>query len=306
MPIDQIIVVGGNITMNEQNKHEKIDEKIEGYTLERQPGIEGEMDPKPIFEDDEYKGSGKLKDKVAIITGGDSGIGRAVAVAYAKEGANMVIAYLDEHDDANKTKEIVESYGVKCETYAFDVKKKAECEKLVKFTIDNFGKLNVLVNHAGVQYPTEDFLDIGEDQIRETFETNIYGIIFMSQAALPYLGKGDAIVNTTSVTAYRGSPGLIEYSATNGAITSFTRSLAGNLASKGIRVNGVAPGPIYTPLIPATFDAEKVEQHGGETPLGRRGQPSELAPSYVMLASNDSSYMTGQIIHVNGGDFMTT
>ncbi|MFC3420349.1 SDR family oxidoreductase [Salinicoccus hispanicus] len=292
--------------MTEKNKYERVDEAVEGYTQDRQPGIEEDMDPKPIFEDENYRGSGKLQDKVAIITGGDSGIGRAVAIAYAKEGANIVIGYLDEHDDAKKTKEIAESYGAKCEIYAFDVKQKEECEKLVKFTIDNFGKLNVLVNHAGVQYPTDEFLDITEAQIRETFETNIYGFIFMAQAAVPHLNKGDAIINTTSVTAYRGSPELIEYSATNGAITSFTRSLSGNLAEKGIRVNGVAPGPIYTPLIPATFSAEKVEKHGGSTPMGRRGQPSELAPSYVMLASNDSSYMTGQVLHVNGGDFITT
>lgn len=292
--------------MTEKNEYERVDEAVEGYTLDRQPGIEEDMDPKPIFEDENYKGSEKLKNKVAIITGGDSGIGRAVAIAYAKEGANIVIGYLDEHDDAKKTKEIAESYGVKCETYSFDVKQKAECQKLVDFTIENFGKLNVLVNHAGVQYPTDEFLDITEENIRETFETNIYGIIFMSQAAVPHLNKGDAIINTTSVTAYRGSPELIDYSATNGAITSFTRSLSGNLAEKGIRVNGVAPGPIYTPLIPATFSAEKVEKHGESTPMGRRGQPSELAPSYVLLASNDSSYMTGQVLHVNGGDFVTT
>ncbi|GAB3066309.1 SDR family oxidoreductase [Salinicoccus sesuvii] len=292
--------------MTEENKYKQVDEAVEGYTQDRQPGIEKDMDPKPIFEDENYKGSEKLKDKVAIITGGDSGIGRAVAIAYAKEGADIVIGYLDEHDDAKKTKEIAESYGAKCEIYAFDVKQKAECNKLVDFTIENFGKLNVLVNHAGVQYPTDEFLDITEEKIRETFETNIYGIIFMSQAAVPHLHKGDAIINTTSVTAYRGSPELIDYSATNGAITSFTRSLSGNLAEKGIRVNGVAPGPIYTPLIPATFSAEKVEKHGESTPMGRRGQPSELAPSYVLLASNDSSYMTGQVLHVNGGDFVTT
>lgn len=292
--------------MSSKNKYERIDEDIKGYTQEEQPGTEHTMDPAPIYDADYYKGSGKLKGKVAIITGGDSGIGRAVAVAYAKEGADVVIGYLDEHKDAEETKEVVQSYGVACEIKSFDVTKKEECKRLVDFTVDTFGKLNILVNHAGVQYPTENFLEITEEQLKSTFETNIYGFIFMAQAALPHLEKGDAIVNTTSVTAYRGSPELIEYSATNGAITSFTRSLSANLADTGIRVNGVAPGPIYTPLIPATFDASKVEKHGHETPMGRRGQPSELAPCYVLLASEDSSYMTGQVLHVNGGGFTTT
>ncbi|WP_411843440.1 SDR family oxidoreductase [Salinicoccus sp. HZC-1] len=292
--------------MADKNKFEKIDEEIDGYTLDRQPGIEREMDPVPIYEADYYKGSDKLKDKTAIITGGDSGIGRAVALLYAKEGANLVLGYLDEHKDAEDTKAMVEEHGVQCEIYSFDVKKKKECQALVDFTLEKFGKLNILVNHAGVQYPTTDFLSISEDQVRETFETNIYGIIFLTQAALPHLQEGDSVINTTSITAYNGSPELIDYSATNGAITSLTRSLAGNLAKKGIRINAVAPGPIYTPLIPATFDAEKVEKHGGTTPMGRRGQPSELGPSYVFLASPDASYMTGQVIHVNGGDYMTS
>ncbi|AKG73154.1 SDR family oxidoreductase [Salinicoccus halodurans] len=292
--------------MAEKNKFEKIDEQIEGYTLERQPGFERDMEPKPIYEAEYYKGSGKLTGKTAIITGGDSGIGRAVALLYAKEGADLVLAYLDEHKDAEDTKAMVETHGVKCELYPFDVKKKEECTALVDYTLEKFGKLNILVNHAGVQYPTTDFVSIPEEQVRETFETNIYGIIFLTQAALPHLGKGDSIINTTSITAYNGSPELMDYSATNGAITSLTRSLAGNLAKDGIRVNAVAPGPIYTPLIPASFDQEKVEKHGGTTPMGRRGQPSELGPSYVFLASADASYMTGQVIHVNGGDFMTT
>lgn len=292
--------------MADKNKFEKIDEQVEGYTLDRQPGIEREMEPQPIYEADYYKGSGKLEGKTAIITGGDSGIGRAVAILYAKEGANLVLAYLDEHKDAEDTKEMVESHGVKCELYPFDVKKKAECLALVDFTLEKFGKLNILVNHAGVQYPTTDFLSISEDQVRETFETNIYGIIFLTQAALPHLGEGDSIINTTSITAYNGSPELMDYSATNGAITSLTRSLAGNQAKKGIRINAVAPGPIYTPLIPASFDAEKVEKHGSSTPMGRRGQPGELGPSYVFLASDDASYMTGQVIHVNGGDYMSS
>lgn len=291
--------------MDDRNKFEKIDEEIDGYTLERQPGVEKDMHPKPVYESDYYKGSGKLRDKVAIITGGDSGIGRAVAILYAKEGANVVIAYLDEHEDANDTKSLVEAHGVQCETFSFDVKSKSECKKLAGFTFEKFGKINILVNHAGVQYPTTDFLSISESQLKNTFETNIYGIIFMAQAVLPHLDKGDAIINTTSVTAYRGSPGLMDYSATNGAISAFTRSLSENQADKGIRVNAVAPGPIYTPLIPASFDAEKVEAQGGDTPMGRRGQPSELGPAYVFLASQDASYMTGQVIHVNGGDFVS-
>ncbi len=292
--------------MTDNNKLEQIDEKIEGYTLDRQPGIEREMEPKPIYEADYYKGSGKLEGKTAIITGGDSGIGRAVAILYAKEGADLVLAYLDEHKDAEDTKSLVEEHGVKCELYPFDVKKKDQCSSLVDFTLEKFGKLNILVNHAGVQYPTKDFLDISEKQVKETFETNVYGIIFLTQAALPHLGKGDSIINTTSITAYNGSPDLMDYAATNGAITSLTRSLAGNQAHHGIRINAVAPGPIYTPLIPASFDAEKVANHGGDSPMGRRGQPSELGPSYVFLASEDASYMTGQVIHVNGGDYMTS
>ena len=291
--------------MDNRNKLEKIDEDIEGYTQERQPGIEKDMTPRPIYEADYYMGSGKLRGQAAVITGGDSGIGRAVAILYAKEGADVVIGYLDEHEDAKETKALVEARGVKCETFSFDVKRRSECHKLVNFTLDKLGKINILVNHAGVQYPTSDFLDVSEPQLKDTFETNVYGIIFMAQAVLPHLGKNDTIINTTSVTAYRGSPGLIEYSATNGAISAFTRSLSENQAGNGIRVNAVAPGPIYTPIIPASFDAEKVEKQGGNTPLGRRGQPSELGPAYVFLASQDASYMTGQVIHVNGGDFVS-
>ena len=288
------------------NKYEKIDNEIEGQTQSQQPGLESEMSPKPIFNDENYKGSEKLKGKVAIVTGGDSGIGRAVSIAFAKEGANVAIVYLDEHEDAEETKKLVEEYGVKAFTIATDLSDDENCENAVKQVIEEFGKLNILVNNAGKQFPQKNFLDITPDQLQETFTTNIYSMFYLTQAALSHMSKGDTIVNTSSVTAYRGAAELIDYSATKGAITTFTRSLALNLAEKGIRVNAVAPGPIWTPLIPATFDEEKVKKHGDDTPMGRRGQPAENAPAYVFLASNDSSYMTGQTIHVDGGDFVSS
>ncbi|MCU7258140.1 SDR family oxidoreductase, partial [Pseudomonas aeruginosa] len=272
-----------------------------------QPGIEADMTPKPIAELNTYQAAGKLKDKVALITGGDSGIGRAVAILFAKEGANVAIGYYNEHQDAKDTVRRLEELGVKAKAYAHDLKDETQSQQLVKDVVDDFGGLNILVNNGGVQFPRDYFEEITPEQIKETFQTNIFGMIFLSQAAVPYLNDGDSIINTTSVTAYRGSGHLIDYSATKGAIVSFTRSLATTLMEKNIRVNAVAPGPIYTPLIPATFDEEKVENQGGGTPMGRRGQPAELAPSYVFLATPaDSSYITGQVIHVNGGDFMTT
>lgn len=286
------------------NKYEKIENEISGQTQDRQPGFESEMNPKPIFDDENYKGSEKLKGKTALITGGDSGIGKAVAIAFAKEGANVAIAYLDEHEDAKETVKLIENYGVKALSIATDISEDENCEKLVEQVIGEFGQLNILVNNAGKQFPTKNFLEITPDQLQETFSTNIYSMFYLTQAALPHMSKGDTIVNTSSVTAYRGAPELIDYSATKGAITSFTRSLALNLVEKGIRVNAVAPGPIWTPLIPATFDAETVEKHGDSNPTGRRGQPAENAPAYVFLASNDSSYITGQTIHVDGGDFV--
>ncbi|TDM26870.1 SDR family oxidoreductase [Macrococcoides caseolyticum] len=287
------------------NKYEKIDKEIKGYTQPEQPGIEKEMNPKPIAEDDNYKGSDKLRGKVALITGGDSGIGRAVAICYAKEGADIAIGYYNEHEDAKDTVARLESLGVKAKAYAFDLKSEEQCNQLIVDVTSEFGSLNILVNNGGVQYPQESLLDISSEQIKETFETNIFGMMYVTKAALPHLSKGDAIVNTSSVTAYRGSKTLIDYSATKGAITSFTRSLSQNIAEQGIRVNAVAPGPIYTPLIPATFPAEKVENHGQETALARRGQPSEIAPAYVFLASDDASYITGETIHINGGDYIS-
>lgn len=287
-----------------QDKFEKIDKKTPGQTQDQQPGIEEEMTPAPIYDDSDYKGSGKLKGKNAIITGGDSGIGRAIAVAYAKEGANVAIIYLDEHEDATKTVSLIEGYGGKAMKIATDLSDDENCNQAIDEVVKTFGKINILVNNAGKQFPTDNFLDITPDQLQETFSTNIYSMFYLTQAALPHMTKGDAIVNTSSVTAYRGSPGLIDYSATKGAITTFTRSLALNLVEQGIRVNAVAPGPIWTPLIPATFDKEKVKHHGEDTPMKRRGQPAENAPAYVFLASTDSSYMTGQTIHVDGGDFV--
>lgn len=281
--------------------------QIKGYTQNRQPGIQKDMNPQPITEMESYKSGGKLKGKVALITGGDSGIGRAIAVLYAKEGANVAIGYYDEHEDAEAVVEQISSLGVTAKAYAHDLKKVEDSQKLIEKVVADFGELNILVNNGGVQFPQDHFEDIAPEQIKETFETNIFGMMFLSQAAVPHLKEGDAIINTTSVTAYRGSAHLIDYSATKGAIVAFTRSLATTLMSKGIRVNAVAPGPIYTPLIPATFSEDKVENQGGETPMERRGQPAELAPSYVFLASYaDSSYITGQVIHVNGGDYITS
>lgn len=281
--------------------------EIKGYTQDRQPGIEADMNPKPVAELDEYKAAGKLKGKVALITGGDSGIGRSVAILYAKEGANVAIGYYDEHQDVEDTVKRLKELGVDAKAYAHDLKDEQQSKKLIDDVVKDFGSLNILVNNGGVQFPRDNFEDITPDQVKETFMTNIFGMMFLSQAAVPHLSKGDAIINTTSVTAYRGSGHLIDYSATKGAIVSFTRSLATTLMEKSIRVNAVAPGPIYTPLIPSTFDEEKVENQGGDTPMGRRGQPAELAPSYVFLATqSDSSYITEQVIHVNGGDYITT
>ena len=288
------------------NKYDKIDDQVPKQTQNQQPGIEAEMDPAPIYDDENYKGSGKLKGKNALITGGDSGIGRAVAIAYAKEGANVAIGYLDENEDvdANKTIKLIEDFGVKAMKIRLDISEEENCEQIIDEVIAEFGGINILVNNAGKQFPQDDIANISEDQLRETFETNFFGLFYLTKAALKHMTDGDAIINTSSVTAYNGSPGLLDYSATKGAITSFTRSLALNLVDKGIRVNAVAPGPIWTPLIPATFDGEKVQQHGSDTPVKRRGQPAENAPAYVFLASNDSSYMTGQTIHIDGGKFV--
>ncbi|WP_343521667.1 SDR family oxidoreductase [Pedobacter sp.] len=268
----------------------------------KQPGIEAMMDPRPEVIKATYKGAGKLNDKVALITGGDSGIGRSVAVHFAREGADVAIVYLDEDIDAKETQKMVEAEGKKCLLIKGDVKKPAFCKKAVETTVKTLGKINILVNNAGMQVPEKDPKKIDDKQLEDTFRTNIFGYFYFAHEALEYLKAGDTIINTTSVTAYRSSPNLIDYSSTKGAITSFTRSLATNLAKTGIRVNAVAPGPVWTPLIVSTFDQEKIKSFGSETAMQRAGQPSELGPSYVFLASDDASFITGQVIHVNGGE----
>ncbi|PWK77467.1 NAD(P)-dependent dehydrogenase (short-subunit alcohol dehydrogenase family) [Mucilaginibacter oryzae] len=268
----------------------------------RQPGIEAQMDPAPEYIKNSYQGSGKLAGKVALITGGDSGIGRAVSVHFAREGADVAIVYLDEDVDANETKRLVEAEGQTCILLKGDVKNVDFCKKAVADTADQLGKLNILVNNAGMQFPQKDPKSIDEQQLEDTFRTNIFAYFHFANQALEHLQEGDCIINTTSVTAYRSSPNLIDYSSTKGAITSFTRSLATNLADKKIRVNAVAPGPVWTPLIVATFDEEKIKSFGSETAMKRAGQPSELASAYVFLASEDASFITGQVIHVNGGE----
>lgn len=266
-----------------------------------QPGLESMMNPTPQFDDVRYKGSGKLQGKVAVITGGDSGIGRAVAVAYAKEGADVCIVYFNEHDDADDTVKHLKQYGKTCLAVPVDISQKAACQQAIDQTIAKFGKLDIVVNNAAEQHPQQNVLDITEAQLQRTFATNIFGYFYVVQAALPHLKAGSAIINTASITAYEGNETLIDYASTKGAIVSFTRSLSMSLIKQGIRVNAVAPGPIWTPLIPSTFDAQKVSQFGSTTPMGRAGQPCELAPTYVYLASDDSTYVSGQVLHVNGG-----
>jgi len=267
----------------------------------QQPGIESQMNPRPISIDEQYLTSGKLKNKVALITGGDSGIGRAVALAFAREGANIVIAYLNEHEDAANTKRSVEQAGKSCLTIAGDVGDEGFCQQLVARAVKDFGQLDILVNNAAEQHVQSNIQNISAMQLQQTFRTNIFSYFYCSKAAVPHLKNGSVIINTTSVTAYAGNEQLIDYAATKGAIVGFTRSLSLSLIKQGIRVNGVAPGPIWTPLIVASFCEAHVAEFGQNTPMQRAGQPAEVAPCYVFLASNDSSYMSGQILHVNGG-----
>ena len=269
---------------------------------DQEPGHESKLEPKPDWEP-RYPGSGRLEGKVALITGGDSGIGRAVAALFAREGADVAIVYLCEHDDAAKTKQIVESEGRRAITIAGDLGDKQFAEKAVQQTVDQLGGLDILINNAGEQHPDKDIRDITEDQLKRTFQTNIFGMFFITQAAMPHLKKGSAIVNCTSETTYKGSPELLDYSSTKGAILGFTRSLAKNLIEKGIRVNGVAPGPIWTPLNPSGGQRpEKIPEFGKDTPMGRPGQPNEVAPCFLFLACEDSSYMAGQVLHPDGGN----
>lgn len=269
-----------------------------------QPGSEENMQPSPKSFMEDYQAAGKLKDKVALISGGDSGIGRAISIGYAKEGANVAFIYLDEDEDAQITKEYIEQAGGKALLIKGDIGEKSFCEEAVKKVMEKFGKLNILVNNAAEQHVQEDFEDIPEEQIRRTFDTNIFGMIFLTQAALPHIKKQDGcIINTASIVAYRGHDQLMDYGTTKGAVVGLTRSLANNLAGK-VRVNAVAPGPIWTPLIPASFSAEDVKKFGESSPMGRPGQPDEVAPAYIFLASNDASYMTGQTMHPNGGSII--
>jgi NAD(P)-dependent dehydrogenase (short-subunit alcohol dehydrogenase family) len=269
---------------------------------QKQPGREYKMMPQPEIIRPDYKGSEKLKSKIAIITGGDSGIGRSVAVHFAREGAHIAIVYLEENEDALETKKLVEKEGTKCLLLKGDLRDQEFCVSVVQDCVAEYGKVDILVNNAAVQFPKDALMDIGSEQFKETFETNFFPFFYVTAEALKHFSDGSVIINTSSVTAYRGSDHLLDYSSSKGAIVSFTRSLSANLAKKGIRVNGVAPGPIWTPLIPATFD--DVTDFGKDTPMGRAGQPSEVAPAYVFLASEDSSYITGQFLHVNGGELI--
>lgn len=282
---------------------EDIPERLPPQQQDHQPGSEDEMFPAPLYRP-RFAGSGRLAGKVAIISGGDSGIGRACSVLFAREGARVAILYLEEDSDAEETAELVEAEGSEALLLRGDIGDKRFCEEAVSETLARFGRIDVLVNNAAEQHPQQDLTDISAEQLERTFKTNVFGYFYLTQAVLPHLAAGASIVNTTSVTAYRGSPELIDYSATRGAIVAFTRSLSQALAEKQIRVNAVAPGPIWTPLIPASFDAGAVGEFGTRQPLGRPGQPNEVAPCHLFLASEDSSYMTGQVLHPNGGEIV--
>lgn len=269
-------------------------------TQDRQPGREAEMNPRPDFAP-RFPGAGRLKGKVALISGGDSGIGRAVGIAMAREGADIAFIYLDEHDDAEETVALIREEGHAAMALSGDIGDEAFCREAVSKVLAHFGAIDILVNNAAEQHEVDDLAELTADQLERTFRTNVFGYFFLTKAVLPHLKNGAAIVNTTSVTAYHGHDTLLDYAATRGAIVAFTRALSTRYVSRGIRVNAVAPGPIWTPLIPASFDAEGVAEHGASTPMERAGQPNEVAPAYVFLASDDASYMSGQVLHPNGG-----
>jgi NAD(P)-dependent dehydrogenase (short-subunit alcohol dehydrogenase family) len=266
-----------------------------------QPGFENKMNPRPIFEDTNYVGANRLVDKVAVITGGDSGIGRAVAIAYAKEGANLAIMYLNEEEDANETKTMVENYGGRCLLISGDIGNEDFCNAAIEKVISEYGEIHILVNNAAEQHPQNSIEDITSEQLIKTFNTNIFGIFYITKAALKHMKKGSSIINTASVTAYEGHKTLIDYSCTKGALVTFTRSLHLNLIDRNIRVNAVAPGPIWTPLIPSSFTEAEVSKFGSNAPMKRPGQPIEVAGAYIFLASDEASYISGQVLHINGG-----
>ncbi len=279
--------------------------KVNIPQTQERPGFEEEMKQKPVSEKSEQESTNKLKDRVALITGGDSGIGKGVALLFAKEGADIAIIYLSETEDAEETKQCIEKeYGKKCLLIQGDIADEKFCEQSVQKVIDAYGRIDILINNAATQYDAKELTDIKTDNMLKTFQTNIFSMFWITKSALPHMKKGSAIVNTTSVTAYRGSPHLMDYAATKGAIVAFTRSLAGNLVKKGIRVNAVAPGPIWTPLITSSFNEKQVAEFGSDSPMGRPGQPAEVAPCYLFLASDDASYMTGQVLHPNGGEII--
>ena len=293
--------MGSEFDYEAEKDHRDMDQPAQEQ--DQQPGVESEMEPRPQYIDPAYKGSGKLKDKVAFITGGDSGIGRATAVHFAAEGATVAFTYLsdEEKQDADKTLELISQYGGKGLAYQGDLTDEAFCKDVIDKVVEESGHLDIVVNNAAQQYPQNALENIDQEQLEKTFKTNVFSVFYITKAALPYLKEGSRIINTTSITAYKGHAELVDYSSTKGAILSFTRSLAMQLSDKKINVNAVAPGPIWTPLIPASFSAEEVDNFGKQTPMKRPGQPSEVAPAYVFLASNDSSYITGQVIHPNGG-----
>lgn len=276
-------------------------DNVPGQSQDRTPALESEMRPKPLYDDPDYKGSDKLRDKVALITGGDSGIGRAVAVYFAKEGADVAVIYLDEDGDAEETKQAVESYGRKCKLIRGDIRTEHFCYDAVERTIQTFGKLDILVNNAAVQYLETEMEGIDSARLGNIFATNVFSMFYFTKAAVPHMPQGSSIINTTSINAYKGNAALLSYSTTKGAVLALTRSLAKPMLEKGIRVNGVAPGPVWTPFIPDAMPPEMVEGFGNQVPMQRPGQPKEIAPSFVFLASQDSSYMAGQVLHPNGG-----